>query len=171
MKKVFTDDICLCCDEHPPIGPQVCLNCKKEQKKTTENHLKVSESLIIDIDISNGDDIPVMQVARRVGNKCEIINTFYGEEAEWTYEHLINNRHHKITLDYFLKAIQNAKKDSQWRKANPGLEKIMSTNISSIPPNAIRNYGYPDIPQDLKGTTAKQIIIDKLAMKGRETHI
>lgn len=58
--------------------------------------LKVSETFILGIDISAGKDISCVQVTRQFGNGKEIINTFYGEEAEWTYNHLLNNKHHKL---------------------------------------------------------------------------
>lgn len=92
MLKAFKDDICVCCGEYVPEGRQVCHTCEKD----TENKLKVSETLTIGIDICNGDDISVLQVFRCVRNKREVINTMYGEEAEWTYQHLLNNRHHNI---------------------------------------------------------------------------
>ena len=53
-----------------------------------ENKLGLSDSLGIGIDISDGDDVAVMQIVRYTGNKCEVINTLYGEEAILTYEHL-----------------------------------------------------------------------------------
>ena len=82
--KAFNNDICCCCGEYVPEGRQVCHECKKK----TENQLKVSETLMIGIDISQGDDISVLQVVRVNGNNREVINTMYGEEAEWTYNHL-----------------------------------------------------------------------------------
>lgn len=58
-----------------------------------ENKLGISDSLLIGIDISNGDDIAVMQVVRYTGDKCEVINTLFGDEAIWTYDHLIARPH------------------------------------------------------------------------------
>ena len=112
--KAFKDDICCCCGEYVPEGKQVCHECEK----ATENKLKVSEGLIIGIDIGSGDDISVLQVVRCTGNTRTVINTMYGEEAEWTYEHLLNNRHHKIHQNEFVKRIL----DVRWRKANPNKE-------------------------------------------------
>ena len=60
-------------------------DCKKEEPK-----LLVSETLILGIDISGGKDISCVQVGKVRGNSSEIINTFYGEEAEWMYQRLIN---------------------------------------------------------------------------------
>ena len=64
-----------------------------------DNKLKVSETLMIGIDIGDGGDISVLQTIRYAGGKREVINTMYGEEAEWTYQHLINNRHHNVISD------------------------------------------------------------------------
>ena len=63
-----------------------------------ENNLGISDSLLIGIDISNGDDIAVMQVVRYTGNKCKVINTLFGDEAVWTYDHLVA-RPHTVDLD------------------------------------------------------------------------
>lgn len=52
--------------------------------------LKVSETLILGIDISGGKDISCIQIARQKGNAREIVNTLYGEEAEQTYDILMN---------------------------------------------------------------------------------
>lgn len=54
--------------------------------------LKVSESLILGVDISDGEDISVVQIVRCHGNVREVVNTLYGEDAEITYNHLINNQ-------------------------------------------------------------------------------
>jgi hypothetical protein len=50
----------------------------------------VSEILILGVDMSNGDDVPCITVAKVEGNTRKIINTVYGEEAERTYDILIN---------------------------------------------------------------------------------
>lgn len=61
--------------------------------------LKVSESLMLGVDISDGEDISMVQIVRCHGNVREVVNTLYGEDAEITYNHLINNQHHKVGLD------------------------------------------------------------------------
>ena len=55
--KAFNNDICCCCGEYVPEGRQVCHECEKK----TENRLKVSEALMIGVDIGQGDDISVLQ--------------------------------------------------------------------------------------------------------------
>lgn len=82
--KAFNNDICCCCGEYVPEGRQVCHECEKK----TENQLKVSETLMIGVDIGQGDDISVLQVTRIHNGKQEVLNTMYGMEAEWTYNHL-----------------------------------------------------------------------------------
>ena len=82
--KAFNNDICCCGGGYVPEGCQVCHECEKK----TENRFKVSETLMIGVDIGQGDDISVLQVVRVNGNNREVINTMYGEEAEWTYNHL-----------------------------------------------------------------------------------
>ena len=82
--KAFNNDICCCCGEYVPEGCQVCHECEKK----TENRFKVSETLMIGVDIGGDNDISVLQVVRVNGNNLKVINTMYGEEAEWTYNHL-----------------------------------------------------------------------------------
>ena len=82
--KAFNNDICCCGGGYVPEGRQVCYECEKK----TENRFKVSETLMIGVDIGQGDDISVLQVVRVNGNNLKVINTMYGEEAEWTYNHL-----------------------------------------------------------------------------------
>ena len=107
--KAFKDDICVCCGEYVPEGRQVCHTCEKD----TKNKLKVSEGLLLGVDIGSGDDISVLQVVRYVNGKREVINTLYGEDAEFTYEHLINNQHHKVRLDGVLASIKAKKGEKQ----------------------------------------------------------
>jgi hypothetical protein len=83
--KAFNNDICCCCGEYVPEGCQVCHECEKK----TENRFKVSETLMIGVDIGQGDDISVLQVTRIHNGKQEVLNTMYGMEAEWTYQHLL----------------------------------------------------------------------------------
>ena len=64
-----------------------------------DNKLKVSETLTIGVDISDNGDVSVLQIVRYSGSKREVVNTMYGEEAEWTYQHLINNCHHNVIPD------------------------------------------------------------------------
>ena len=82
--KAFNNDICCCCGEYVPEGRQVCHECEKK----TENKFKVNETLMIGVDIGGDNDISVLQVVRVNGNNLKVINTMYGEEAEWTYNHL-----------------------------------------------------------------------------------
>lgn len=58
--------------------------------------LLVSETLIIGIDLSNGNDLSAVQVSQRVGNSYKVINSFYGEEAEWMAGRLIDTQHKDI---------------------------------------------------------------------------
>lgn len=97
--KAFNNDICCCCGEYVPEGRQVCYECEKK----TENRFKVSETLMIGVDIGQGDDISVLQVNRIHNGKQEVLNTMYGMEAEWTYQHLLMNRHHKIIDEFVTK--------------------------------------------------------------------
>jgi len=60
-------------------------DCKKEESK-----LLVSETLILGVDISGGKDISCIQIVRVIGNTRKVINTIYGEEAEKTYDILMN---------------------------------------------------------------------------------
>lgn len=82
--KAFNNDICCCGGGYVPEGCQVCHECEKK----TENRFKVSETLMIGVDIGGDNDISVLQVVRVNGNNLKVINTMYGEEAEWTYNHL-----------------------------------------------------------------------------------
>ena len=82
--KAFNNDICCCGGGYVPEGRQVCHGCEKK----TENRFKVSETLMIGVDIGQGDDISVLQVTRIHNGKQEVLNTMYGMEAEWTYNHL-----------------------------------------------------------------------------------
>lgn len=86
--KAFNNDICCCCGEYVPEGRQVCYECEKK----TKNRFKVSETLMIGVDIGQGDDISVLQVTRIHNGKQEVLNTMYGMEAEWTYHHLLHEK-------------------------------------------------------------------------------
>ena len=68
------DDICDCCGEHE--GP----------------FRAVSETLMVEYDSSNGTDISALSVVRFSGIRREVINTFIGEEADWMYDRLINDK-------------------------------------------------------------------------------
>jgi len=50
-----------------------------------------SDFLTIGVDLSNGKDLSCVTVARQKGNTREVINSFFGEEAEWMYARLINS--------------------------------------------------------------------------------
>lgn len=54
--------------------------------------LKISESYIIGIDISDTDDTSVMSVSKLGGTKMTIIKTFTGKEAEMMYERLTDQK-------------------------------------------------------------------------------
>ena len=56
-----------------------------------KNRFKVSETLIVGVDIGTNDDISVVQVTRFTGNKYEVLNTIYGEDAEILYKHLVEH--------------------------------------------------------------------------------
>ena len=51
---------------------------------------KVSECLVLGVDISEEEDVSCIQIARQRGSRPEIINTFYGRDAEKIYAILIN---------------------------------------------------------------------------------
>lgn len=55
-------------------------------------NLLVSETLMVGIDVPNGEDISVMQVVRVEGNKLYNINSFYAEDAEEMYERLTGTK-------------------------------------------------------------------------------
>lgn len=50
--------------------------------------LKISESYIVGVDISENKDLSVLTVSRLDGTKMTVVNTFMGAEAEEMYEHL-----------------------------------------------------------------------------------
>jgi hypothetical protein len=50
--------------------------------------LKVSDTYILGVDISADKDISCVQITRRMGDTCEVVNTLYGEEAEEMYKNL-----------------------------------------------------------------------------------
>lgn len=54
--------------------------------------LKVSESYIIGVDISENRDLSVLMVSRLDQNKMTIVHTFNGSEAEEMYERLTNQK-------------------------------------------------------------------------------
>lgn len=58
-----------------------------------ENKMKISESIIIGVDISENGDTPVLLVGRKQSEKAtEIINAFQGEEAIELYMKLITKK-------------------------------------------------------------------------------
>lgn len=63
--------------------------CKCKCEDTLKPMLKVSETLVLGIDISGGKDISRVQVTRVIGNTCKVVNTFYGEKADEIYDSLI----------------------------------------------------------------------------------
>lgn len=90
-----------------------------------ENNLGISDSLLIGIDISNGDDIAVMQVVRYTGNKCEVINTLFGDEAVWAYDHLVA-RPHTFNLDL----VTNPESlQMEWSKVDTGRPQLPMSEL------------------------------------------
>lgn len=59
--------------------------------------LKVSESYIIGVDISDTGDTPVLTVSRLEGSKMTVVNSFMGEEAKWMYERLTHPKETQST--------------------------------------------------------------------------
>jgi hypothetical protein len=82
------DDICVCCGEYVPEGRQVCLSCEKNEGPFRA----VSETLMVEYDSSTGTDISALSVVRFSGTRREVVNTFIGEEADWMYDRLINDK-------------------------------------------------------------------------------
>jgi len=58
--------------------------------ESISNKLKIRETLILGIDISGGEDISCIQVVKVIGDIHEIVRTIYGEEADKTYDILMN---------------------------------------------------------------------------------
>jgi hypothetical protein len=60
-------------------------DCPREETKPI-----ISETLILGIDMSGGKDISAIQIGELVDGKCVAVRTIYGEEAEKTYNILMN---------------------------------------------------------------------------------
>lgn len=88
MDDKIKDDICVCCGEYVPEGRQVCLSCEKHKGPFRA----ISETLMVEYDSSNGTDISALSVVRFSGTRREVVNTFIGEEADWMYYRLINDK-------------------------------------------------------------------------------
>jgi hypothetical protein len=54
--------------------------------------LKISESYIVGVDISENKDLSVLTVSRLDRTKMTVVNTFMGAEAEEMYEHLTGQK-------------------------------------------------------------------------------
>lgn len=54
--------------------------------------LKISESYVVGIDISEDKDLSVMMVSRFEKGKMSIVKVFHGAEAEEMYEHLTGQK-------------------------------------------------------------------------------
>lgn len=54
--------------------------------------LKISESYIVGVDISENKDLSVLTVSRLDRIKMTVVNTFMGAEAEEMYEHLTGQK-------------------------------------------------------------------------------
>lgn len=74
MDGKINDDICVCGGEYD--GP----------------FRAVSETLMVEYDSSTETDISALSVVRFSGTGREVVNTFVGEEADWMYDFLINNK-------------------------------------------------------------------------------
>ena len=72
------DDICNCCGEYE--GP----------------FRAVSETLMVEYDSSTETDISALSVVRFSGTRREVVNTFIGEEADWMYDRLINDKTERV---------------------------------------------------------------------------
>lgn len=57
-----------------------------------EKALKISESYIVGIDISENNDLSVLTVSHLDGNKMALVNAFRGVEAEEMYERLTKQK-------------------------------------------------------------------------------
>ena len=54
------------------------------------------DTLLIGVDISNGEDLAVLTVGRkRMNQSVEIVNAFAGKEAIELYNKLIDSKHRK----------------------------------------------------------------------------
>lgn len=54
------------------------------------------DTLLIGVDISNGEDLAVLTVGRkRMNQSVEIVNVFAGKEAIELYNKLIDSKHRK----------------------------------------------------------------------------
>ena len=63
--------------------------------------MKISESIIISIDISENGDTPVLAVCRKQrGNITEIVNIFQGEEAIDLYTKLITTKEYSVSTKH-----------------------------------------------------------------------
>lgn len=58
---------------------------------------RISESLIIGYDSSNGTDISALSVVRFNGTKRTMLNTFFGEEADLMYDRLTRDKTGRVT--------------------------------------------------------------------------
>jgi len=104
------DCMCVSCGKYVVDGEQICPICKKQEQ---EPKLKISESLIIEMDISFEKDISVLQILRNVNGHFYVINTLYDKEAEETYFHLINEQHR---IKVFDKILNNKGGFSKWNQ-------------------------------------------------------
>jgi hypothetical protein len=57
-----------------------------------EKALKVSDSYIVGVDISDDRDLSVLMVSRLSKGKMSIVKVFHGIEAEEMYEHLTGQK-------------------------------------------------------------------------------
>lgn len=65
-------------------------------ESSTEKRLVVSETLIVGVDIGSGNDISVLQVMRYSKGVGTVINTLYGADAIYAYQHLTDKGHRKM---------------------------------------------------------------------------
>lgn len=74
MDGKINDDIYVCCGEYDGL------------------FRAVSETLMVEYDSSTGTDISALSIVRFSGTRREVVNTFVGEEADWMYDRLINDK-------------------------------------------------------------------------------
>jgi hypothetical protein len=59
----------------------------------------ISESYIIGVDISDGEDLPVITVAKSTGSKLTHVNVVIGDEAKDLYEKLTGMSVERVRKD------------------------------------------------------------------------
>ena len=91
--KIARAYICTDCGERVSDGQQSQHICKTNANNKLE---KISESLMIGYDSNSGTDISALSVVRLQGTKRTVLNTFFGEEADWMYDYLTNDKTDRV---------------------------------------------------------------------------